>query len=302
MECPPACFAGCRQGHEAVHGERKDQEDKVINRFSLRRSAAPTPREWVSFALQLLTILLLEYAGDVLRGDLDPPSPAVAIRNAREVAQFEQAHGFFIEPAIQLWFRHAHYVFGVLSFVNVVHVTNFLYAVAQTVVPFLVAIWIYVKFRPHFPLVRNITLLTTFLALVGYEIFPMAPPRLTSGLFYNHHAFRFQDTMQHILGVGKLNGIPIGYDAFGAMPSLHIAWALIVACCLVLLSRHVLVRLLAVVYPVLILLTVVVTANHYLLDAAGASLVVALAIVIALAIEPVHAHLRVAREVFKVPR
>jgi hypothetical protein len=75
------------------------------------------------------------------------------------------------------------------------------------------------------------------------------------------------------------------------MPSLHIATALIVAGCLLLLSRSLLLRALAALYPLLMLLTVIVSANHYLLDAVGGALAVGLATVLALVLEPGHLHL-----------
>jgi hypothetical protein len=208
------------------------------------------------------------------------------------VVHFEQIHGFFVEPSLQLWLRHAHPLSGLISFAGVVHVTNFVYAVGQTLVPLSVAVWIFLRHRSRFALVRNVTLLSTLLALVGYELYPLAPPRLTTGLIYQHHAFRFQDTVQHVIGDGKLNGVPIAYNAYSAMPSLHMAWALILAASVILLTHTLLVRIFAGAYPLVMLFTVVVSGNHYLLDAAGAALVVALATVIMVALESTRARLQ----------
>jgi hypothetical protein len=205
------------------------------------------------------------------------------------VVHFEQAHGLFVEPALQLWLRHAHSLFGLLSYASVVHFTDFIYAVGQTLVPLLIAIWIFLRHRSRFALVRNITLLSTLLALAGYELYPLAPPRLTTGLTYQHHAFHFQDTVQHVIGDGKLNSIPIAYNAYSAMPSLHMAWALILAVSVIFLTHALLIRMFAGAYPLVMLFTVVVSANHYLLDVFGAALVVALATVIVLALEPARA-------------
>ena len=255
---------------------------------------------WVWFTLQIVAIASFELGDDIFRGNIDPPNANEAIEHAQQVARFEQAHGFFVEPALQLWVRHAHALFGLLSYGSVVRLTDGIYALGQTLVPLLLAVWIFRNHRSYFPLVRNVTLLSTLLALVGYELFPTAPPRLTTGLIYHRHVLHFQDTMQHVLGSGKLNGSPIGYNAFSAMPSLHIAWALIVAACVLLLAHNLLVRLLATLYPVVMLFTVVVTANHYLLDAVGAALVVALATLIALVLKPGHLHLRGVRTVIRL--
>jgi membrane-associated phospholipid phosphatase len=82
----------------------------------------------------------------------------------------------------------------------------------------------------------------------------------------------------------QLNGRPLGYNPYAAMPSLHIAWATIVATTLILLSRNPLVRIFAVIYPVIMLLAIVVTANHYIMDGVGSLIVVALAAPLALAV------------------
>jgi RNA polymerase-binding transcription factor DksA len=153
------------------------------------------------------------------------------------------------------------------------------------------AIWIWRTHPSHFPLVRNIAMVSVLLGVVGYELYPLAPPRLTTGVVYHGHAFHFQNTAVQVVGSVKLNGVPVGYNAYSAMPSLHIATALIVAGCLLLLSRSLLLRVLAALYPFLMLFTVIVSANHYLLDAVGGALTVALATVLVLVLEPGHMHL-----------
>jgi membrane-associated phospholipid phosphatase len=63
------------------------------------------------------------------------------------------------------------------------------------------------------------------------------------------------------------------------------AWALVVGAALLLLCRSFPLRLLGVVYPALMLVAIVVTANHYFLDAAAAVAVVAAAALIATAFD-----------------
>jgi MFS superfamily sulfate permease-like transporter len=68
-----------------------------------------------------------------------------------------------------------------------------------------------------------------------------------------------------------------GFDAdeFSAMPSVHVGWALIVAIAVITVSRNRW-RWLATAYPVLTLLVVAVTANHFWLDGIAAAILVAL--------------------------
>jgi len=91
--------------------------------------------------------------------------------------------------------------------------------------------------------------------------------------------------MEHIIGTGKLNSIPIGYNPFSAMPSLHMAWAIIVSVTLIVLARPLLFKILGVIYPLVMFFTVVVTGNHYIVDAAGAALVVGCAAMLTLGLE-----------------
>jgi hypothetical protein len=246
----------------------------------------PTRCEWLLFVLQVVLVVMVEVGDDILRGNFWRPNPAESMQNARDVAAFEASHGFFVEPALQHFLERSHDLLGVLvTWPDVVDIANNVYAFGHIFITLAVVLWVFVDHRPRFALVRNITFLTNGLALLGYEIFPTAPPRLATGLVYDGRLVHFQDTMRHIIGTGTLNGTPIGYNPFSAMPSLHVAWALIAGVTVFLIARHPLLRLFGLLYPILMVLTVVVTANHFLLDAAGAAVATGLATLLALGIE-----------------
>jgi hypothetical protein len=252
----------------------------------------PTAHEWVLFTLQALLVVMIELGNDIVRGNIWPPNMPEAMSNARQVVHFEMAHNVFVEPALQVFFQHTHIILGIpLTWPVIVDVANNVYAFCHIFVTLAVAIWIFVRHRRYFPRLRNIMLLTNILALIGYEIYPMAPPRLTTGLFYNGHAVHFQDTMRHILGTGTLNGTPIGYNPFSAMPSLHVAWAIVIGGTIVLLARHPLVRAFGALYPGLMVFTVIVTANHYVMDAVGAAVDVTCATLVVLLLSSLFQHL-----------
>ncbi|HEX6510330.1 MAG TPA: phosphatase PAP2 family protein, partial [Chloroflexota bacterium] len=253
----------------------------------------PSAWQWVLFAMQVVIVAMVEVGDDVIRGNFWRPDTREALGHARDVATFEASHGFFVEPRLQYFFEQTHHLFGItLTWAAITDVVDDVYAFCHIVVTLAVVLWIFVDHRPRFALVRNITFLTNALALIGYELYPMAPPRLTSGLVYAGHAVHFRDTMRHVLGTGTLNGTPIAYNPFSAMPSLHVAWALIVGASLLLMAHHPLVKLLGVVYPTLMTFTVVVTANHYLMDAVGAAIAVAGGTLIALSVQAVFDRLR----------
>jgi membrane-associated phospholipid phosphatase len=267
--------------------------EESIHALAPVRPAWPSAWQWALFALQVFLVSMVEVGDDILRGNFWRPNSHEALNNARDVATFEASHGFFVEPSLQHFFQQSHHLWGfVLTWTAVTHLADDVYAFCHIFVTLAVVAWLFVDHRGRFVLVRNVVFLTNTLALVGYELFPMAPPRLASGLQYAGHSVYFQDTMRHVLGTGTLNGTPIAYNPFSAMPSLHVAWALIVGACLLLIAHNPLIRILGVIYPILMIFTVVITANHFLLDAVGAAVAAALATVLALGLQALAGRLR----------
>jgi membrane-associated phospholipid phosphatase len=103
-------------------------------------------------------------------------------------------------------------------------------------------------------------------------LFPVAPPRLLPAHFGIVDMLRAPD------GSGRLEStlITTAGDRYGSMPSVHVAWAVWCALALWPVVRPRILRALVVAYPLMTLLVVVVTGNHYFLDTiAGAGLAVA---------------------------
>ena len=116
--------------------------------------------------------------------------------------------------------------------------------------------------------------MTTALALIGYFAFPLAPPRSYPCKLPTGRKC-FYDTLETIGGLwsyhsGAAKAIA---NPFAAMPSLHFGWALWCGTLLWSFARHRTLRALSVIYPALTLLAIVVTANHYWLDAIGGAVV-----------------------------
>jgi PAP2 superfamily len=246
----------------------------------------PRLHEWLLFTAQVLLVGMVQVSDDIIRGNFWHADPVQALRNAHDVATFEARHGFFVEPAIQTFFLHPRSIVGLtLTWSVVSSVADSIYALCHIFVTLTVAIWIFLRHRRSFPLLRDVTLFTNLLALVGYELYPLTPPRLTTGLIWDHHAFIFHDTMRHVIGTGMLNGTPIGYNPLSAMPSLHVAWAIIVGATVFMFVRSPFLRILAASYPFIVIFVTVVTANHYVMDAAGATGTVAVAALLAWAVD-----------------
>src|SRR5215467_11780176 len=132
-------------------------------------------------------------------------------------------------------------------------------------------IWLYARHRESYPRIRTTIAVFTGASLL-IQLIPVAPPRLLpmTGMV--------DTAVQYGQSVYSWNG---GFDAdeFSAMPSVHVGWALIVAIAVITVSRSRW-RWLAAAYPVLTLLVVVVTANHFWLDGIAAGILVALVLMV----------------------
>ena len=132
-------------------------------------------------------------------------------------------------------------------------------------------VWLYVRHRDVYPAIRNTVALFTGASLL-IQLIPVAPPRLLPGTGLVDTAVRYGQSVYSWHG-------GFNADEFSAMPSVHVGWALIVAVAVITAScsRW---RWLAAGYPMLTLLVVVVTANHFWLDGIVAGLLVALVLTV----------------------
>jgi len=126
-------------------------------------------------------------------------------------------------------------------------------------------VYLYRKWTNDYPRWRNTLGIATGLALIGFAFFPLLPPRLMPG------SYGFVDTLAKDPAFWSFNSGAVSKisNQFAAMPSVHCAWALWCACALVPRVKHLWAKVLAVVYPITTVTVIVVTANHYLLDAVG---------------------------------
>jgi hypothetical protein len=191
-------------------------------------------------------------------------SVAHALRNARHVVSIERTLALFHEQAVQQAFLgHGWRLF--ISFWDV------FYGTAHFVVTALALIWMFRAMPRRYPLWRNTLAVTTALALIGFATFPLMPPRLLSVVDPRYH---FVDTLKVVGGLWSFDSGAMQKvsNQYAAMPSLHFAWALWSACVLFPAVRANWKRALVLAYPALTLFAIVVTANHYIIDAAGGAL------------------------------
>lgn len=183
------------------------------------------------------------------------PAAGPSIHHAEDLVRLERALGLFQEGRIQRAFS---------DHIAVLQFWDIYYGTIHFVVP-VIALWLLWRRRPErYARARTALLVMCFGALAVFILYPLAPPR------YMPAHYGFIDTAARYGGLGPLDsGKMKDTNPFAAMPSLHIGWSVWSAWVLVpLLSRRPL-KVLAAVYPLVTLTAIVVTANHWLLDAAG---------------------------------
>lgn len=197
-----------------------------------------------------------------------------AYTNAVRIIDLEKAVGLFHEATIQGWFLGAPWLLRVF---------NIFYGSFHFVVTAGVLVWLAARHPRAYPTWRNTILIATALALVGFSLFPLMPPRLLCDCSYGAGPQAaaaglptFVDTLAVHGGLWSFGNSTMAAisNQYAAMPSLHFGWALWCALVLVPRVRHRWSKALAIAYPVVTLLTIIVTGNHYWLDAVGGALVV----------------------------
>lgn len=183
---------------------------------------------------------------------------AVAFIHAEEVMNLEKNLGFFWEPALQGWAIETSE--SLVVFFNWAYVLTF-YPIIVTA-----SVILYMKSRHRYRYYRNVVLISFLFALAAFAIFPLAPPRML--------AREFVDTMA-IFGPSIYSGAEGAsfYNAFAAMPSLHFGWSVLFAM-IFFRSGNRFLRIFAFIYPSMMLFTIVVTGNHYFLDAIAGGVVI----------------------------
>ena len=145
---------------------------------------------------------------------------------------------------------------------------NYYYATLHFVVTFAILLWLYVRHPRRYRPVRSVLYLASLIGLVGFWVFPLAPPRMLPSLGYVDTVVVF-----HTWGSFASGDIANESNQFAAMPSLHLAWALWCGIALVRLSPHQSVKVLGALYPFVTFAVILATANHFVLDAVGGGVV-----------------------------
>jgi membrane-associated phospholipid phosphatase len=240
---------------------------ELVTQPDVGSESAPTPQQvkrprWWG---ELLVIAWLAWVYDAIN-NLAPVREQTALAHGRAILNFERSLQLSPELTLNRWLA-AHHTLGAI--------TSYYYDNAHFIVTFGLLIWLWWKRADIYPPLRSVLVMINVIGLIVFWRYPVAPPRLLVG-----KGFTDVVASTHTIGSWHTGSLATDANQFGAMPSLHIAWA--VWCALVLwrLSSRTWVRVLAVIYPCVTGLAVLSTGNHYLLDLVGGLMTFALAFVL----------------------
>jgi hypothetical protein len=224
----------------------------------VRSSSVRLPAGWSDLVRQLLLFAAAYYLYRVVRGVVDGQATA-AFEHARQLIHVEQSLGMFFEPSVQNWAQGQGWLIAV---------ANWMYVNSHFVVTTTFLAWLYLARNRAFYFVRNMFMVAMGLALVLYVAYPTAPPRLMP-------EFGFSDTVADFVGKGAERTASVLYNPYAAVPSMHVAFALMVGIPAFKLVRHRALKVLWALYPGIVTFVVVVTGNHFWVDAALGAVVAA---------------------------
>lgn len=218
-------------------------------------TATWTPRRRPALLGELLVVLCLLKVYDLARAAADVRRTA-ALGHGRAILHVEGLLRIGVEQAANVWTGDHRSL--ALAASNV-----YQYAHLPVTLGVLTLVWLR---RPDlYRAARNALVAINVCGLTVFLLFPVAPPRLLPG-------GGFVDVVSDA-GLGTSHSGPIHADQYGAMPSLHVAWAVWSTIVVLRLLAGRTGRQLCWLYPLVVTAVVIVTANHYLLDAAAGALV-----------------------------
>jgi PAP2 superfamily len=205
---------------------------------------------------------------ELTRRFIGPDWPA-AFHHAERIVALERWLHFAWEQSLQNVF---------LRVPELIEAMNIFYFVGHFALTALFFLWLYWRSREGFRSFRNGFLFATAISLLIHWTFPTAPPRLVEGL-------GLEDTLRVFSHIDIGSPHTASYsNPVAAVPSLHAGWAVGVAVGIIHYARSRALKVLAAVYPIVVILTIVVTGNHFIFDAVAGVLVMGVGFMVARAL------------------
>jgi membrane-associated phospholipid phosphatase len=212
------------------------------------------PRGWRDLMRQFALFAAAFMLYDLVRGLVDGSNPYKPFGDAMKIIDLERALHVFIEPSVQAWAQNKHWLMDA---------ADWTYLNGHFFVTVTALIYIYIRRNSSFYFVRNMFMMAMAIALVGYWLYPTAPPRLLP-------EWGFTDSISQFL-VGSGGHIDFGpgkefMNFYAAVPSIHVCFAVMIGWPMARLVSWRSAKIAWALYPLLVTFVVVATGNHYLTD------------------------------------
>ncbi|WP_328401395.1 phosphatase PAP2 family protein [Streptomyces sp. NBC_00390] len=240
------------EGRTATPSPMVDDEVDARAPRSRQRTARSPRRPRIWFEILLIAVSYWTYS--LIRNAV-PEQKSQALRNADWIWDVEKTLGIAVEQTV----NHA-----VNSVTWLIVSMNYYYATLHFIVTIGVLVWLYRGHPGRYAAARLVLFSTTGVALVGYYLYPLAPPRLMNGQ-------HFIDTVlvHETWGSMASGNFKNMSNQYAAMPSMHIGWSLWCGLIICTLAAAPWAKILGALYPTTTLVVIVATANHFWLDAVG---------------------------------
>jgi hypothetical protein len=221
------------------------------------------PNGWSDLLRQIVLFIGAYWLYRLARGIVYDET-VVAFTHAHQIVHLERSLHVMVEPSIQQW-SIAHNLDGLASW---------MYLNSHFLVTTFTLAYIYLFRNDHFYFVRNMFMVAMGLALVGYVLYPTAPPRMLPEL-------GFTDSVTNFTGVTDNASVNALFNPYAAVPSMHVCFALMLSVPMVRMARHAWVKVAWVFYGPLLTFVVIATANHWAFDAFAGACVAAVSAIAA---------------------
>jgi membrane-associated phospholipid phosphatase len=213
------------------------------------------PHGWGDVARQLGLVVGAYVLYQLVNGFIAIGNPAKAASDATKVIGLERALHVFVEPSIQSWALYKRWLMDA---------ADWTYLYSHYVITTGVLVFIYFRRNRSFYFVRNMFMIAMMIALVGYAVFPTAPPDLMPEWGFTDAVSQFLGTATtHIDGSGATSAF---VNIYAAVPSMHVCFAVMTGWSMVFLVHRRPAKIAWALYPLWITFVVVATGNHYLTD------------------------------------
>ncbi|MGW2281583.1 bifunctional glycosyltransferase 87/phosphatase PAP2 family protein [Streptomyces sp. NPDC001770] len=209
--------------------------------------------------LLLIRVVYSAYAKVRLAATAGRPT---AEKHGRQVHSLEQ----WLHIDVEHWFNHKIAGIGWMR-----DFFDYYYSTFHFIIPLTILGVLYVRRPADYRWARSTIGFATLLALVGFWLYPLAPPRLMPGLGFIDTVHGVQDFSKP--DYGTLTSVT---NQYAAMPSLHFGWSLWCGLMIMILAPKIWMKVLGLLHPFFTICAIVGTGNHWILDAAGGALVVSL--------------------------